>query len=96
MAHEALQATADKVPGSDILPHCGRIDAWAECYQAAGWPEATPGYLLGDYSGLPTGLRDQQRLARLACDSERHHEMAGHARSDFAALTEITVAPCKV
>ena len=92
LAHETLQAAADRVLGNDIVPYRAKIHAWVERYRDAHWPETTPSYLFVGYSRLLSRLRDQERLVAFACDSERHYQMARHTRSDFAALTEIGAA----
>ena len=91
-AHETLRATADKILHADLGHYRDKIHEWADKYQAQGWPETTPRYLLRPYGRLLTASGDLRRLAAVAADAARHDLMLQRIGADVTALTEITAA----
>ncbi|XVV10100.1 hypothetical protein ACQP2X_35375 [Actinoplanes sp. CA-131856] len=89
LIHEELHAAVIELFGS-FTTFLVRIDAWADEYQAAGWPADTPHYLL---HGYPLARQDSPaRLLALATDAHRRERLFTATGADAAALREITLA----
>lgn len=66
----------------DVRDRCvGLLHAWADSWQARGWPDGTPRYLLSHYPGL---LRGSARLAQIVLDPHRQARLAAEGRIDEA------------
>jgi tetratricopeptide (TPR) repeat protein len=92
-AHETLLSTAQEAFGPrGLAAHHDRIDAWAETYQARGFPSGTPRYLLRGYPRLLAEGGDVRRIVAFAADSRRHDWMRDATGSDAVALAELSAA----
>ena len=65
LGHEELQAAAVRYLAGRLADYRDRLHAWAETYQAQGWPPDTPEYLLSGYYRLLASLRDLPRMTAL-------------------------------
>lgn len=92
-AHTTLQEIAERMLGPSVTQlRVTVLDAAADRYRAAGWPDDTPDYLLRSYGRLLLRYADPQRLAAFAGDPARHDLMLRRTRSDYAATIEVTAA----
>ncbi|GAA3759565.1 hypothetical protein GCM10022225_51290 [Plantactinospora mayteni] len=92
-AHATLQEIAERMLGPSVNQlRATVLDAAADRYRAAGWPDDTPDYLLRSYGRLLLRYADPQRLAEFAGDPARHDLMLRRTRSDYAATIEVTAA----
>lgn len=65
-----------------------QLHAWADVYQARGWPPGSPDYLLYDYPRMLHSTGDTERLTAIALDPRRQQALLARASLD-AALSEI-------
>ncbi|MFI6644937.1 hypothetical protein [Streptomyces sp. NPDC050504] len=79
----------DGVPLDRDDEHVELLHAWADSWQARGWPEGTPLYLLSRYPEL---LRGDVRLARVVLDPRRLLRLASEGRLD-EALAQLGLVP---
>ncbi|GAA4105586.1 serine protease [Actinomadura miaoliensis] len=91
-AHETLKVIAEETLGDALGAYRERIQAWADMYRRARWPDRTPAYLLRPYVRLLAAEGRTESLLELAADAERHELMLRRSRSDLDALSEITAA----
>ena len=92
MDHDELRAEAVRYLARRLPDYWDRLHAWAQAYQARGWPPDTPEYLLGDYYSLLESLRDLPRMTACASDPARHNRLLALTGGDAAALAEIRAA----
>ena len=78
--------------GDDLAEYAERIHRWWEAYQAQGWPQETPNYLLWNYPAQLVVRSELKRLAQITTDSARHDLMLTCAGTDMPALDEVTTA----
>ena len=90
--HDELRAEAVRYLARRLPDYWDRLHAWAQAYQARGWPPDTPEYLLGDYYSLLESLRDLPRMTACASDPARHNRLLALTGGDAAALAEIRAA----
>ncbi|MCS7484137.1 hypothetical protein ACFFQW_28960 [Umezawaea endophytica] len=90
LGHEELQETALAVIGRvKVLSYREMLHRWADEYQAQGWPENTPEYLLYGYSRLLQSIGGLSRSVACATDSARQNRLREATGGDAAALAEI-------
>ncbi|MEV0259686.1 hypothetical protein AB0H82_36245 [Streptomyces sp. NPDC050732] len=90
LAHEELQVRARDLLGPAQLDHYReQLHAWAARYQERGWPDDTPGYVLGGYFSLLGAERDLPRMLVLATDARRQERLYRATHGDAAALGAI-------
>ncbi|MFE5689217.1 hypothetical protein [Streptomyces sp. NPDC056512] len=75
----------------DVSEFEDRLYAWADDYQARGWPPDTPTYLLYDYPHMLADNENSERLTAIALDPQRQQAMLGRASPD-AALSDIELS----
>ncbi|MGW0466932.1 hypothetical protein ACWDX6_16890 [Streptomyces sp. NPDC003027] len=93
LAHEELQAQAVEMLGRRELDRCRRtLHGWAEKWQARGWPEETPEYLLRGYFPMLRAAADVERMVGCALDPVRHDRLLEATGGDIAALDEVRLA----
>ncbi|WP_327718860.1 tetratricopeptide repeat protein [Streptomyces sp. NBC_00490] len=93
LGHEELQTQAQEMLGrAELARYQEQLHAWADGWQARGWPDGTPEYLLRGYFRLLTTLDDHRRMLPLALDPRRHERLAELTGADAAALAETRVA----
>ncbi|MFB8041295.1 hypothetical protein ACFC8F_08390 [Streptomyces hydrogenans] len=93
LAHSMLHATAYKeIRKRSRLDRIAELHAWAREYQAEGWDEETPNYLLTGYTRL---VREQahERLAGLVLDPRRQLRLVLRGGADVALGDVESVAP---
>jgi len=89
-AHDTLRDEAvDRIGKVEFGRHRAAVHEWAGVYEAAGWPEGTPDYILRGYFALLRAAGDASRMLTLATDSDRHDRMLAQTGADGAALAEI-------
>ena len=76
----------------ELADYREHIHRWYQRYQAAGWPQGTPGYLLWHYPEQLRAGGDVGRLPIVATDSARHDRMLELGRSDMPGLEEVHAA----
>jgi hypothetical protein len=92
-AHDTLREIVERQLGDELLAgYRRRIHAWADGYQAAGWPAHTPGYLLDGYRRVLTAEQDAARLAVYALDRERQRRILATSGANAGSLAEIRAA----
>ncbi|NNJ02690.1 hypothetical protein HHX38_00800 [Streptomyces sp. PKU-MA01144] len=89
LGHQELRQKAMAELGDTALAEYeARLHAWADEYQASGWPPDTPPYLLYDYPRVLRGASGTERLVSLVLDP--HRQLALLARSSVdTALSEV-------
>jgi hypothetical protein len=93
LAHEDLQGTAlEALGGKRLADARGRLRAWAEGFQEASWPAATPEYLLRGYFQMLVSDGNAPGALGCALDRARHDRMRELAGGDASALAEISAA----
>ncbi|WP_371626599.1 hypothetical protein OG245_30700 [Streptomyces sp. NBC_01116] len=75
----------------DVSEFEDRLYAWADEYQARGWPADTPTYLLYDYPHMLAGNKNGERLTAIALDPQRQQALLGRASPDVA-LSDIELS----
>ncbi|MFC9735004.1 hypothetical protein [Streptomyces roseolus] len=93
LAHSMLHATAYKELGRrSRLRRIAELHEWAGEYQAEGWGEETPNYLLTGYTRL---VREEavERLAGLVLDPRRQLRLVLRSGADVALRDVESVAP---
>lgn len=88
-AHETLGKVAAEYLSAEILRYRRRLFEWAESYRLAGWPLATPRYLLQPYGRLLISTADLPTLTRLSRNPARYDCMLAADGTDHDALTEL-------
>ncbi|MFF1306468.1 trypsin-like peptidase domain-containing protein [Streptomyces sp. NPDC058307] len=91
-AHETLLVAAQTELGPDVEAYWERLHVWARTYEARGWPEDTPLYLLQPYGRIVAFLQDADRVTALAMDPRRRDRLREATGSDAACLAEIAAA----
>ncbi|MFJ6570720.1 hypothetical protein ACIQNU_25225 [Streptomyces sp. NPDC091292] len=85
-----LLHTAREQSGPDLRAHCtGLLHAWADSWQARGWPASTPPYLLSHY---PRQLCEPRRIERYVLDPRRQLRLVADSRLD-EALAQLDLVP---
>ncbi|WP_199514286.1 hypothetical protein [Nucisporomicrobium flavum] len=85
--HDNAAANLDNTETGDAR---GRLHAWAETFEAGGWPADTPEYLLRGYFVMLGDTGDHARRLRLAGNTRRWARLREASGNDNAALAEIT------
>ncbi len=93
LAHEELQEHATEMLGEAALHRYHRmLHAWADAYEARGWPAETPEYLLRGYFHMLRADGDLKRMVACALDAVRHDRMLDVTFGDAVASDEIRIA----
>ncbi|MFB7275730.1 hypothetical protein ACFCZV_01340 [Streptomyces hydrogenans] len=93
LAHSTLQETALKGTGSrSRLRRVAELHAWAREYEAGGWGEETPNYLLTGYTRLVRESASEQ-LPGLVLDPRRQLRLVLRHGADVALGDVESVAP---
>ncbi|MFH8691399.1 hypothetical protein ACH4EC_31580 [Streptomyces anulatus] len=93
LAHEEIQRSAAALVTDAELTDCRtRLHRWAETYRSAGWPTATPAYLLRGYAQLLREVGDTGRLVELVCDAARHERLWQVTGADLEGLGELSAS----
>ncbi|MYR51954.1 hypothetical protein GTY83_22955 [Streptomyces sp. SID4928] len=93
LAHEEIQrGAADLATDAELADGRTRLHRWAQTYRSAGWPPATPAYLLRGYAQLLRELGDTGRLVELVCDTARHERLWQVTGADLDALSELSAS----
>ncbi|MFF0503437.1 hypothetical protein ACFYUH_07540 [Streptomyces fimicarius] len=93
LAHEEIQRrAADLITDAELTDCRTRLHRWARTYRSAGWPDATPEYLLRGYAQLLRELGDTGRLVELVCDAARHERLWQVTGADLEALSELSTS----
>ncbi|MEU3340430.1 hypothetical protein [Streptomyces sp. NPDC006668] len=93
LAHEELYDAATDGLGPEMLTRLsGRLHTWADRYQADGWPESTPMYLLHHYQEFLKDTGDLARWTDFTLDHRRLLRLSERGRPDvaLASLDHIT------
>ncbi|MFV5996569.1 hypothetical protein ACNPQM_30265 [Streptomyces sp. NPDC056231] len=89
LAHEEIHLRAAALLADDDLAgYLRALHQWADRYRDAGWPAATPEYLLRGYAQMLSERGETERLVALACDAARHErlwQVTGAGLSELAA-----------
>ncbi|MEU9853708.1 hypothetical protein [Streptomyces sp. NPDC047974] len=94
LAHSTLQETASKGIGRrSRLKRIAELHAWAREYEAEGWDEETPNYLLTGYTRLVREEEAPERLAELVLDPRRQLRLVLRDGADVALGDVESVAP---
>ncbi|MFJ3422842.1 NACHT domain-containing protein [Streptomyces sp. NPDC086082] len=88
-AHGTLEEVAADYLSSEIPSYRRRLFECADSYGSAGWPLATPRYLLGPYGRLLIGAADRRMLTRLSRDITRYDCMLATYGNDHVAFSEL-------
>lgn len=88
-AHATLKEIAEEKLVGEVQGYRAGIDRWYARYQAAGWPDHTPGYLLRPYAEMTARWQGPARLTPVVTDQGRHELMSRRAGGDGAALAEL-------
>ncbi len=93
LAHEEIQRSAAELITDAELADCRtRLHAWAQTYRSAGWPAATPEYLLRGYAQLLRELGNTGQLVELVCDAARHERLWQVTGADLEALGDLSAS----
>jgi hypothetical protein len=92
LGHEELRRTALAELGPSVVGACAdRLHAWADAYQAKGWPSHTPSYLLYDYPHMLRSAGSTERVVSLALDPRRQLALVARSSVD-TALADLEAA----
>ncbi|MGW3819643.1 hypothetical protein [Streptomyces sp. NPDC005046] len=92
LGHEELRHTALAELGSSVVGACAdRLHAWADAYQAKGWPSDTPSYLLYDYPRMLRSAGSAERIVSLVLDPRRQLALVARSSVD-TALADLETA----
>ncbi|MEU7122369.1 hypothetical protein [Streptomyces zaomyceticus] len=90
LAHEELAESARDMLGRREQERWRAVlHAWAEEWQARGWPGGTPGYLLHGYFPMLRTAGDLDRMLACALDAARHDRLQEETGGVGEALAEV-------
>ncbi|MEU3921463.1 hypothetical protein [Streptomyces sp. NPDC029004] len=89
LGHQELRRKAlAELGDTAVAGYEARLHAWADDYQAQGWPPDTPPYLLYDYTGMLRGASKTDRLVSFVLDPRRQLALLACSSID-GALSEV-------